>query len=56
MILAVLPYHADDLAERERVVAAAERMAMWVVEHGGHMHPGIPRQVRVPLLVLDLRR
>ena len=43
LILAVLPYQADDLAERELVAAAAERTARWVVEHGGHVNPNLPR-------------
>ncbi len=55
LILAVLPYQADDLAERERVAAAAERMAAWVVERGGHANPNLPRYARVPLLVLEGR-
>ena len=55
LILAVLPYQADDLAERERVVAAAERMAAWVIERGGHVNPNLPRYARVPLLVLEGR-
>jgi DNA-binding NarL/FixJ family response regulator len=55
LILAVLPYQADDLAERELVAAAAERTARWVVEHGGHMNPNLPRYARVPLLVLEGR-
>src|SRR5918997_5387167 len=55
LILAVLPYQADDLAERERVAAAAERTARWVVEHGGHVNPNLPRYARVPLLVLEGR-
>ena len=55
LILAVLPYQADDLAERERVAAAAERTARWVVERGGHVNPNLPRYARVPLLVLEGR-
>jgi ATP/maltotriose-dependent transcriptional regulator MalT len=55
LILAVLPYQADDLAERERVAAAAERMAAWVVARGGHPNPNLPRYARVPLLVLEGR-
>ena len=55
LILAVLPYQADDLAERELVAAAAERTARWVVEHGGHVNPNLPRYARVPLLVLEGR-
>ncbi len=55
LILAVLPYQADDLAERELVAAAAERTAMWVVEHGGHVNANLPRYARVPLLVLEGR-
>jgi DNA-binding NarL/FixJ family response regulator len=53
LILSVLPYRADDLAERERAAAAAERMAVWVVERGGHVNPNLPRYARVPLLVLE---
>jgi hypothetical protein len=49
----VLPYQADDLAERERVVAAAERLAVWVIERGGHANPHLPRYARLPLLVLE---
>jgi DNA-binding CsgD family transcriptional regulator len=48
-----LPYRADDLAERERVAAAAERTAARVVERGGHGNPNLPRYARVPLLVLE---
>jgi DNA-binding NarL/FixJ family response regulator len=55
LLLVVLPYQADDLAERERVAAAAERMAAWVVEHGGHMNPNLPQYARIPLLVLEGR-
>jgi DNA-binding CsgD family transcriptional regulator len=55
LILAVLPYQADDLAERERVAAAAERTAAWVVARGGHPNPHLPRYGRVPLLVLEGR-
>ena len=53
LILAVLPYHADDLAERELVASAAERTAMWVVERGGLADPNLPRYDRVPLFVLE---
>jgi DNA-binding CsgD family transcriptional regulator len=53
LIWGVLPYQADDLVERERVAAAAERMAEWVIERGGHADPNLPRYARVPLLVLD---
>src|SRR5262249_5108375 len=35
LILVLLPYQADDLAERERVVAATERMALRVTALGG---------------------
>ena len=55
LILAVLPYQADDLAERERVTAAAERMAVWVIGRGGHVDPNLPLYARVPLLVLEGR-
>jgi DNA-binding CsgD family transcriptional regulator len=55
LIMAVLPYQADDLAERERVAAEAERIAVWVVERGGHMNPNLPRFAHVPLLVLEGR-
>jgi DNA-binding CsgD family transcriptional regulator/tetratricopeptide (TPR) repeat protein len=55
LIVAVLPYQADDLVERERVVAAAERMATWVIERGGHVNPHLPRYARLPLLVLEGR-
>lgn len=55
LILAVLPYQADDLAERERIVVAAERTAAWVLERGAHGNPNLPRYVRVPLLVLEGR-
>ena len=55
LLYAVLPYQADDLAERERVAAAAERMAAWVIERGGHGNPNLPRYARVPLLVLEGR-
>ena len=30
-------------------------MARWVVEHGGHVNPNLPRYARVPLLVLEGR-
>src|SRR5918999_1237877 len=53
LILAVLPYKADDLAERELVASAAERTATWVVERGGHVNPNLPRYARIPLLVLE---
>jgi DNA-binding CsgD family transcriptional regulator len=53
LMLAVLPYRADDLAERERVTAAAERMAAWVTERGGHVYPNLSRYARLPLLVLE---
>jgi ATP/maltotriose-dependent transcriptional regulator MalT len=53
LILAVLPYQADDLAGRERIVAETERMAAWVLEHGGHANPDLPRYARIPLLVLE---
>jgi DNA-binding CsgD family transcriptional regulator len=55
LLLAVLPYQADDLAERERVAAAAERMARWVVERGGHGNLSLPGYARIPLLVLGGR-
>jgi DNA-binding CsgD family transcriptional regulator len=53
LILAVLPYQADDLTERERVAAAAERMAEWVVNRGGHVNSNLPKYARIPLLVLE---
>jgi DNA-binding CsgD family transcriptional regulator len=53
LILAVLPYQADDLAERELVASAAERTALWVVERGGLVNPHLPRYARIPLLVLE---
>jgi DNA-binding CsgD family transcriptional regulator len=53
LICVVLPYRADDLAERERVANAAERMAEWVVAHGGHADSNLPRYARIPLLVLE---
>jgi ATP/maltotriose-dependent transcriptional regulator MalT len=49
----VLPYQADDLAERERAVAAAERTGVWVVARGGHGNPNLPRYARFPLFVLE---
>ena len=49
----LLPYQADDHAERERVVSAAELMAEWVIERGGHENPNLPRYPRIPLLVLE---
>jgi DNA-binding NarL/FixJ family response regulator len=55
LIHVTLQYLADDLAERERVAAEAERMATWVVERGGHRNPHLPRYARVPLLVLEGR-
>jgi DNA-binding CsgD family transcriptional regulator len=55
LIFAVLPYQADDLAERERVAAATERTAAWVVERGGHANPHLPQHAPVPLLVLEGR-
>jgi ATP/maltotriose-dependent transcriptional regulator MalT len=55
LIHSVLPYQADDLAERERVAAAAERMAVRVIEAGGDVNPNLPRYTRVPLLVLEGR-
>jgi DNA-binding CsgD family transcriptional regulator len=53
LILAVLPYQADDLAERELVASAAERTALWVVERGGLVNPNLARYARIPLLVLE---
>jgi DNA-binding CsgD family transcriptional regulator len=50
---AVLPYKADDVPERERVVTATERMATLVIERGGHTNPFLPRYSRIPLLVLE---
>jgi DNA-binding CsgD family transcriptional regulator len=55
LILAVLPYQADERAERERVVAATEPMAVWLTERGGHANPDLPRYARVPLLVIEGR-
>jgi DNA-binding CsgD family transcriptional regulator/tetratricopeptide (TPR) repeat protein len=55
LMFAVLPYQADDLAEREWVAEAAERTARWVVERGGHANPHLARHARVPLLVLEGR-
>jgi DNA-binding CsgD family transcriptional regulator len=49
----LLPFQADDLAERDRVVAAAELMAEWVIERGGHENPNLPLYPRIPLLVLE---
>ncbi len=49
----LLPYQADDLAERERIVSAAELMAEWVIERGGHENPNLPWYPRIPLLVLE---
>jgi DNA-binding CsgD family transcriptional regulator len=53
LIVAVLPYQADDLAERERVAAEAEQMAAWVVARGGHGSANLPRYARLPLLLLE---
>jgi hypothetical protein len=53
LILAVLPYQADNLAERERIAAAAERMARWMLERGGHGNLNLPRYARIPLMVLE---
>jgi ATP/maltotriose-dependent transcriptional regulator MalT len=53
LILAVLPYHADDLSERERVAVVAEQTAAWVIERGGHVNPNLPQYARIPLLVLE---
>jgi DNA-binding CsgD family transcriptional regulator len=53
LMFAVLPYQADDLEERERVIAAAERMAEWVIERGGRVNPNLPRYARIPCLVLE---
>jgi hypothetical protein len=55
LLLVVLPYQADDLAERERVTAEAERMAVWVTERGVHANPNLSRYARLPLLVLEGR-
>jgi ATP/maltotriose-dependent transcriptional regulator MalT len=49
----VLPYQADDLVERERVAALAERMAVWVIERGVQGNPNLPEYARLPLLVLE---
>jgi hypothetical protein len=43
LMMLVLPYRADDLAERERVAAEAERTMAWVVERGGHANPDLCR-------------
>ncbi len=53
LLCAVLPYQADNLAERERVAAASEHMARWVTERGGHANPNLPHYARIPLLVLE---
>jgi DNA-binding CsgD family transcriptional regulator len=53
LLLVVLPYQADDLAERERVAAAAERMAASVIARGGHVNTDLPRYARLPLLLLE---
>jgi ATP/maltotriose-dependent transcriptional regulator MalT len=53
MIHAVLPYQSDDLVGRERVAAAAARMAIRSVERGGHVSTDLPRFARVPLLVIE---
>jgi DNA-binding CsgD family transcriptional regulator/tetratricopeptide (TPR) repeat protein len=55
LINVVLPYQADDLVERERVVAVTEQLAMQVTERGGDMNPTLSRCARVPLLVLEGR-
>ena len=49
----VLPYQADELAERERVAAAGQQMAAWVIERGGHENPNLPLYIRIPLLALE---
>src|SRR5207249_2583815 len=55
LINAVLPYQADDLAERERVAAAAEQTALRIIERDSRMNPDLPLYARVPLLVLEGR-
>src|SRR5262249_20517336 len=55
LILAVLPYQADSLAERESVAAPAERIAVWVVERGGSVNPNLPQYARIPLFMLEGR-
>jgi DNA-binding CsgD family transcriptional regulator len=55
LINVVLPYQADDLVERERVVAVTEQLAMRVTERGGDVNPTLPRYTRVPLLMLEGR-
>ncbi len=53
LIYAVLPFQADDLAERERVAEAAERMAVWVNGRGSSANSNLLPYIRVPLLVLE---
>jgi DNA-binding NarL/FixJ family response regulator len=51
LIYVVLPYEADDLAERARVAAAAERTLVGVIERDNPMNTELPLYIRVPLLV-----
>lgn len=53
LIVGVLPYQADDLAERERAAAAAEQMAVWAIGRGARVNANLPQYARIPLLVLE---
>ena len=53
LIVAVLPYHADDLAEREQSAAAAEQLAVWAIGCGARVNANLPQYARIPLLVLE---
>jgi DNA-binding CsgD family transcriptional regulator len=55
LIVTVLPYQADDLAEREQVAAATEQLAIWAIERGARVNENLPQYARVPLLVLEGR-
>lgn len=53
LIFAVLPYMADDLAERERVAAVAEGTASRLIAAGTRDDTDLPVYARIPLLVLE---
>ena len=55
LLLVVLPYQTDDLAERERVAAVAERTAQLLLETGARADVELPDFARLPLLVLEGR-
>ena len=55
LALVVLPYEADNLAERARVTDAAERTAQRLIDTGALRDTDDPQFVRLPLLTLEGR-